>query len=261
MSLNWIRSLSSLASVKLGYEDLLTHSGRWRQGIIWCLKDASRWHGWWVISNTFNGCLKDCTLHVGWVGIKAGDPVDNKDICRRYKKEIINHAGVCFFNKLSSFCLSFYVWLHLPEPEFICSYNPKHKIFNSEVKLIHNLEPLEVTDSDMEKFKEHGDKCDIWGGIWLTYTKTELKSHNINICATFSIMSREWVHLAWPVFFSMFWLVPSNAIRWHIKDFKELHKYQGYKCKEYEERICHTQGSMSVLVLLFFPFCQHSYLS
>jgi len=41
-------------------------------------------------------------------------------------------------------------------------YDPKHKIFNSETELIHDLELLEVTDADAEKFKkEHGDKCDI----------------------------------------------------------------------------------------------------
>ena len=61
----------------------------------------------------------------------------------------------------------------------IRGYDPKHKILNSEVELIHDLEPFEVTDSDAEKFKEHGDKCDIWGGAWLTYTETELKSRNV----------------------------------------------------------------------------------
>lgn len=54
-------------------------------------------------------------------------------------------------------------------------YDPKHKVFNSEVELIHDLEPLEVTDSDAEKFKkEHGDKCDIWageGGEWFVKLK------------------------------------------------------------------------------------------
>jgi len=54
-------------------------------------------------------------------------------------------------------------------------YDPKHKVFNSEVELIHDLEPLEVTASDAEKFKkEHGDKCDIWageGGQWFVKLK------------------------------------------------------------------------------------------
>jgi len=54
-------------------------------------------------------------------------------------------------------------------------YDPKHKIFNSDIELIHDLEPLEVTDADAEKFKkEHGDKCDIWageGGQWFVKLK------------------------------------------------------------------------------------------
>jgi len=43
-----------------------------------------------------------------------------------------------------------------------CGYDLKHKIFNLEIELIHDLELLKVTDADAEKFKkEHGDKCDI----------------------------------------------------------------------------------------------------
>ncbi|KAF8271214.1 fatty acid synthase [Lactarius quietus] len=106
----------------------------------------------------FDGRLKDGTLHVGWVDAKTGEPVDDKDVRGRYEKEIINHAGVRFF-----------------EPELFRGYDPKHKVFNSEVELIHDLEPLEVSDSDAEKFKkEHGDKCDIWageGGQWFVKLK------------------------------------------------------------------------------------------
>ena len=44
-------------------------------------------------------------------------------------------------------------------------YDLKHKIFNSDIELIHDLEPLEVTDANAKKFKkEHGDKCNIWAG-------------------------------------------------------------------------------------------------
>ncbi|KAI9439787.1 fatty acid synthase [Lactarius indigo] len=106
----------------------------------------------------FDGRLKDGTLHVGWVDVKTGEPVDDKDVRGRYEKDIMNHAGVRFF-----------------EPELFRGYDPKHKVFNSEVELIHDLEPLEVTDTDAEKFKkEHGDKCDIWageGGQWFVKLK------------------------------------------------------------------------------------------
>jgi fatty acid synthase subunit alpha, fungi type len=39
------------------------------------------------------------------------------------------------------------------------------------VELVHDLEPIEVADSEAQKFKmQHGDKCDVWageGGQWL----------------------------------------------------------------------------------------------
>ena len=35
--------------------------------------------------------------------MKTGNPVDDKDDRRRYKKEIMNNAGVRFFEKLSFF--------------------------------------------------------------------------------------------------------------------------------------------------------------
>jgi len=56
-----------------------------------------------------------------------------------------------------------------------CGYNLKHKIFNLETELIHDLEPLKVTNADAEKLKKgHGDKCDIWageGGQWFVKLK------------------------------------------------------------------------------------------
>jgi hypothetical protein len=43
------------------------------------------------------------------------------------------------------------------------------------VELIHDLEPIEVSDSEAQKFKmQHGDKCDIWageGGQWFAKFK------------------------------------------------------------------------------------------
>ena len=52
-----------------------------------------------------------------------------------------------------------------PEPELFRGYNPEKKIFNQEVELIHDLEPIEVAEAEAEKFKyQHGDKCDIWAG-------------------------------------------------------------------------------------------------
>ncbi|KAI0276448.1 hypothetical protein BGY98DRAFT_935079 [Russula aff. rugulosa BPL654] len=77
---------------------------------------------------TFEGCLEmDGTLDVGWPGwvdAKTGDPVDDKDICGRYEKEIMSHPGARFFGEL------------LLSP----NYDPKDNVFNSSVELIHDLE-------------------------------------------------------------------------------------------------------------------------
>lgn len=51
------------------------------------------------------------------------------------------------------------------EPELFRGYNPK-KVFNQEVELIHDLEPIEVAEAEAAKFKyPHGDHCDIWAGV------------------------------------------------------------------------------------------------
>ncbi|KIJ66907.1 hypothetical protein HYDPIDRAFT_174219 [Hydnomerulius pinastri MD-312] len=106
----------------------------------------------------FDGRLKDGSLHVGWVDAKSGEPVDDKDVRGRYEKEILAHAGV-----------------RLIEPELFRGYDPKKKVFNQEIELIHDLEPIEVAQSEAEKFKyEHGDKCDIWtaeGDQWFVKFK------------------------------------------------------------------------------------------
>ncbi|KAJ7762020.1 fatty acid synthase [Mycena maculata] len=101
----------------------------------------------------FDGRLKDGALYVGWVDSKSGEPVDDKDVKGRYQKDILEHAGV-----------------RLIEPELFRGYDPKKKVVNQEIELIHDLEPLEVAESEAHKFKlQHGDKCDIWageGGQW-----------------------------------------------------------------------------------------------
>ncbi|RPD59601.1 fatty acid synthase [Lentinus tigrinus ALCF2SS1-6] len=106
----------------------------------------------------FDGRLKDGSLYVGWVDAKSGEPVDDKDVRGRYEKEILAHAGV-----------------RLIEPELFRGYDPKKKIFNQEIELLHDLEPFEASQADAEKFKyEHGEKCDIWageGGQWFVKFK------------------------------------------------------------------------------------------
>ncbi|KAF8907276.1 fatty acid synthase [Gymnopilus junonius] len=106
----------------------------------------------------FDGRLKDGSLYVGWVDSKTNEPVDDKDVRGRYEKDILVHAGI-----------------RLIEPELFRGYDPNKKIFNQEIELVHDLEPIEVSDSEAQKFKlQHGDKCDIWaaeGGQWFAKLK------------------------------------------------------------------------------------------
>ncbi|KAG6863489.1 hypothetical protein C0991_005473 [Blastosporella zonata] len=95
-----------------------------------------------------DGRLKDGFLYVGWVDSKTSEPINDKDVKGCYKKKILIHAGI-----------------HLIEPELFCGYDPSKKVFNQEVKLIHDLEPIKVAELEAQKFKlQHGKKCDIWAG-------------------------------------------------------------------------------------------------
>jgi fatty acid synthase subunit alpha len=96
----------------------------------------------------FDGRLKDGSLYVGWVDAKTSEPVDDKDVKGRYEREILQHSGV-----------------RLIEPELFRGYDPKNKVFNQEVEMTHDLEAIEVSEVDAQKFKKkHQDKCDIWAG-------------------------------------------------------------------------------------------------
>ncbi|KAI0279903.1 hypothetical protein BGY98DRAFT_383484 [Russula aff. rugulosa BPL654] len=75
----------------------------------------------------FDGCPKECTLHMALrLATLSMTRTSVADTRRQY-------AGVRFF-----------------ESELFGSYDPKYKVFNSEVELIRD--PL-VTDTDAEKFK------------------------------------------------------------------------------------------------------------
>ena len=37
---------------------------------------------------------------MGWVDTKTGDPVDDKDVCGKYEKAILSHAGIQIFGEL-----------------------------------------------------------------------------------------------------------------------------------------------------------------
>jgi len=94
----------------------------------------------------FDGRLKDGTLYVGWVDGQSNEPVDDKDIKGKYEKAILEHAGV-----------------RMIEPALFKGYDPTRKVFLQEIELIHDLEPIEVSQQEAQNFKlQHGDKCDVW---------------------------------------------------------------------------------------------------
>jgi fatty acid synthase subunit alpha len=106
----------------------------------------------------FDGRLKDGKTWVGWVDAKSGDPVDDKDIQAKYEKEILAHTGI-----------------RIIEPDLFFGYNPEKKVFYQEVELTHDLEALEISKEDAERFKrEQGEKCDTWAqasGEWFVKFK------------------------------------------------------------------------------------------
>ncbi|CBQ73371.1 related to fatty acid synthase, beta and alpha chains [Sporisorium reilianum SRZ2] len=93
-----------------------------------------------------DGQLKSGATYVGWIDVKSGEPVDDKDIRANYEEHIIKHAGI-----------------RLIEPELFRNYDPNRKGFQQEIELNHDLEPLEVSAEEASKYKlEHGDKVDAW---------------------------------------------------------------------------------------------------
>jgi hypothetical protein len=50
-----------------------------------------------------------------------------------------------------------------PEPELFRGYDPKRKNFIQEIELNHDLEPIETSVAEAERFKlEHGANVDVW---------------------------------------------------------------------------------------------------
>lgn len=94
----------------------------------------------------FDGRLKNGSLYVGWVDAKTSEPLDDKDVKAAYEKHILAHTGI-----------------RLIEPELFGGYNPKKKGLTQEVELQHDLEPIEASEEDADRFKlEHGDKVDVY---------------------------------------------------------------------------------------------------
>ena len=92
----------------------------------------------------------------------------------KFKKDILAHAGGRLIGKgivdSSSSCFNG----GCVEPELWRGHDPK-KVFHQEVELVHDLQPMGVSEADAKKFKnEHNAKCGIWtgeGGEWFVKLK------------------------------------------------------------------------------------------
>ena len=101
----------------------------------------------WIMGliKNHNGPIKG-KPYSGWVDAKTGDPVDDKDIKRKYEKYILEHSGI-----------------RLIEPELFEGYDPNQKQLLHEVVIEEDLEPFEASKETAEEFRrEHGDKVEIF---------------------------------------------------------------------------------------------------
>ena len=110
----------------------------------------------------FGGRLKNGSLYVGWVESKSGEAVDQKDMKGKFEKDILAHAGVRLIGKEPIDSSLTYSNGGCTEPELWRDYDPKKKIFHREAELVHDLEPMGVSEADVKEFRnEHGAKCDL----------------------------------------------------------------------------------------------------
>nr|QGW56833.1 fatty acid synthase subunit alpha [Ogataea thermomethanolica (nom. inval.)] len=88
----------------------------------------------------FNGSIKG-RQYTGWVDSETNQPVEDKDIKKRYEENILKHSGI-----------------RLVEPELFHGYDPQKKKFIQEVVVQHDLDPFETDKATAEQYKSwHGD--------------------------------------------------------------------------------------------------------
>lgn len=111
-----------------------------------------------------NGPLKG-KPYAGWVDSKTQQPVEDKDVKKKYEEEILAHAGI-----------------RLIEPELFHGYDPQRKQMIQEVVIQHDLEPFEASRDTAEQYKhQHGDKCDIFEEESGEYTVRILKGATLYV--------------------------------------------------------------------------------
>lgn len=93
-----------------------------------------------------DGKLKSGKSYVGWVDAKTEEPVEDSQVKAKYEAQLREHTGIR--------------WI---EPDLFRGYDPKRKGFVQEIELNHDLEAIETSPADADKFRhQHGDKVDIW---------------------------------------------------------------------------------------------------
>ncbi|KAI8319679.1 hypothetical protein GQ54DRAFT_30255 [Martensiomyces pterosporus] len=101
-----------------------------------------------------NGPLKSTgAVYTGWVDVRTGAPIKDREVKTRYEEYILEHTGI-----------------RLIEPELVDGYDPNKKTFMRELQIEHDMEPFEASASEAAAFKhQNGDKADIWpnkDGSW-----------------------------------------------------------------------------------------------
>ncbi|ODV87554.1 hypothetical protein CANARDRAFT_26942 [[Candida] arabinofermentans NRRL YB-2248] len=92
-----------------------------------------------------NGPLKS-KHYTGWVDAKTKQPVDDRDIKKKYEEDILAHSGI-----------------RLVEPELFHGYNPAKKEFIQEVVIQHDLDTFETDKATADSYKlQHGDLVEVF---------------------------------------------------------------------------------------------------
>ncbi|KAI9613677.1 hypothetical protein KEM48_003676 [Puccinia striiformis f. sp. tritici PST-130] len=86
--------------------------------------------------------VKNGKQYVGWVDAQTEEPVDDSQVKSKYEAQILAHTGVRFIG-----------------PELFRGDDSKRKGYTQEIELNHDLQAIETSQADAEKFKlQHGDK-------------------------------------------------------------------------------------------------------
>ncbi|KAH9466047.1 hypothetical protein Pst134EA_013895 [Puccinia striiformis f. sp. tritici] len=102
------------------------------------------------------GYAENGKQYVGWVDAQTEEPVDDSQVKSKYEAQILAHTGVRFIG-----------------PELFRGDDSKRKGYTQEIELNHDLQAIETSQADAEKFKlQHGDKVDR-ASLWVLVCTAE----------------------------------------------------------------------------------------